>query len=369
MRQIVIAVTGTPTDHPTLIVDGQPAVYTADLDTPGVACFTLLPSAGQGWGATVIYAGGRTLRLITPVEDCEHPYDANLPPVRPPEATGTIVLAYASVSRLRPLDWMLVNEAGSRVVLGLSTDFPLFLHFLEDRELGPVVNQRIQAGAQGFRVFGTCGFLFTLDPRMYGPRYYLALDEFATWLEERGLYMQFTAIADGQMLAAGFDQQGHFRHCCDVLSSHTNVVVVEACNENMANGVDAHHWGKPQTSTLVSSGSFCDGWEPTGTWGDLVTFHPRRDWKWSFTIPSTVNELRRYEGQHKPIWIGEPIGAGNHDEPGRRASNPESFQNMAVEIKLWCAGGVYHSEAGLSSALWSETQYLCAESFYRGLRR
>jgi hypothetical protein len=228
------------------------------------------------------------------------------------------------------------------------------------------VEQRMAAGAQGLRVFGTCDFLFKLDPRAYGD-YYTQVTEFAAWLAQSRVYLQFTAMADAQHLK-NFDQQDHWHRCCDALADSPNVIL-ELANENQQNGVDASQFTKPARAPLVSSGSFCDGWTPTGSWGDLVTFHPRRDWKWWYTVPATVQELREYPGQHKPVWIGEPIGAADQNEPGRRANDPALFEKLGAGIGIFSAGGVFHSQSGLASQLWTPREEECARAFFRGLHR
>lgn len=363
MTQININVVGEPTDLPVLRIDGRPEAYTARLE-PGRAIFTL-DDAPANVGATITYNGLHTVRVITPPPGT---WEADLPPVRPPEAIETIELRYqAELRRLFIADQIFVDDHGQRIVLGLSTDFRLFQMFKDAEDIEPVVAQRIAAGAQGFRVFGTCHFLFDLDPRE-DATYYTHLRLFVDVMADRGLYVQFTAMADAQLLAPGFQQRDHWERCCDVLADAPNVFV-ELANEAVKNGVDPRQFSKPGRAPWVSSGSFSDGWEPTGAWGDIVTFHPRRDWKWAFTIPATVNELREYPGQRKPIWIGEPIGAADRNEPGRRANDPALFEKMGADVGLWAAGGVFHSEAGLTSGIWSGPQEDCARAFFRGLHR
>jgi hypothetical protein len=365
VKQIHINVIGDPgRDMPLLTVDNG-ASYIGRIE--GARCsFQLADTEPTGHGAS-IFSGVQSVRVIVPPEGS---WEADLPPVKPPESTTPIVLRYGpTLKRLHVSDDALVDDDGQRIVLGLSTDFQLFELFLAGDapiSIDGVLEQRAAAGAQGFRVFGTCDFLFKLDPRQW-PAYYTALTDFAAMLAREGLYLQFTAMADAQHLH-DFDQQDHWQRCCDALADSPNVIL-ELANENQQNGVDASQFTKPERAPLVSSGSFCDGWTPTGSWGDLVTFHPRRDQKWWYTVPATVQELRDYPGQHKPVWIGEPIGAADQNEPGRRANDPALFEKLGAGIGIFSAGGVFHSQSGLTSQLWTPREEECARAFFRGLHR
>ncbi len=370
MKIINVNVVGEPTDTPWLTVDGRPGTYWADMSVQGRATFKLEDVEPTGLGATISYANG-TVRVIVPPQGA---WEADLPPVRPPEQQGTLALTYApKFSRLHAAGDHFADETGKTVVLGLSTDFMLFKLALDGNDTSSLRAGRRNAGSQGARVFGTCAFLFGLDPRDY-PDYYGDLTRFARLLAADGEYLHYTAIADGQMLRHGFDQIGHFNRACAALADEPNVVMVEACNENEKNGVYAANWSKPALAPLVSSGSFCDGWRVTGLWGDVVTFHPRRDHKWWYTVPATAQEIRDNPppygvAQNRPVWIGEPIGAAEFDEPGRRSSNPALFEKLGAGIGIFAAGGVFHSQAGLTSQPWTNRERECAEAFFRGIHR
>lgn len=329
------------------------------------AVFVLLDTASGG--ATVGYDDDKTLRLIIP--PTPGAYEADLPPVRPPEATGTLRLDYTArtVRRLHAADMSLVDDSGARVVLGLTSDFRLFKRYLEGEDVTAILAEREAAGAQGVRVFGTCVNLFNLDPRHYGA-YYTALPEFARLLAGRGDYLQFTAITDAQLLP-GFDASVHWQQVCDVLADEPNVVVCELVNEYFKNGIDPWKFSKPAHAPLVSVGSFVDGDYPPAPWGDVSTFHPTRSWKWWFTVAATAQEIRvDRRGAGKPVWIGEPMGAADVDR-GDRSCEPSKFDKLGASIGVFAAGGVFHFDAGLQSDHWSDTQRACAQAFFRGIHR
>lgn len=352
MKQINCTVTGHTVDTPRLYTDdqGPSGPYFGVWESPSRIIFSV-PDGIMG-GAFIVSAGFEVVRLVLPVFG---------------SMEGPVLDYKPSIKRLHAGDEYLVDDNGERVVLGLSTDFKLFKMFLDGDDIDGVVSQRTAAGALGFRVLGMCDFLFKLDPKAIGG-YYEELRDFAAQLANQGLYLQFTALADAQGVSVA-DQQLHWRQSCEALRDAPNAFC-ELANENLKNGVDARQFVKPAGAGLVSSGSWCDGWEPTGGWGDIVTFHSARTWKWPVTVPATVAEIRReYAGQRKPVWIGEPMGAADVDEPGRRSSDPALFEKLGVSIGVFAAGGVFHSEAGLRSDLWSERQQQCAEAFFRGLHR
>jgi hypothetical protein len=366
MKQINLNVVGDPKgDVPILI--GDDGTQQRGSIAGARAVFVLLDSASGG--ATITYAGGRLLRVIIPPS--AGAYEADQAPVRPPEAIGTIQLEYgAGVSRLHAADAGLIDEGGERVVLGLTTDFRLYRMYLDGEDVTAILAEREAAGAQGVRVFGTCVNLFDLDPRVYGPRYYQALPEFARLLAGRGDYLQFTAITDAQLLARNFDAAAHWSAVCDALADEPNVVVCELVNEYFKNGVEPWHFTRPtHAPAIVSVGSFVDGDFPPAPWGDVSTFHPTRSWKWWFTVAATAQEIRAdHRGAGKPVWIGEPMGAAAAPR-GDRSTDAACFEKLGVSIGVYAAGGVFHSDSGLMSLFWSEPEAHCAEAFFRGLHR
>jgi len=91
MKQINVNVVGIPTDTPVLNVDGRSTSYLADLSQQGRAIFRLADSEPTGVGATIHYAGN-SLRVLVPPTGA---WEADQPPVKPPDATGPVVIIYA----------------------------------------------------------------------------------------------------------------------------------------------------------------------------------------------------------------------------------------------------------------------------------
>lgn len=363
MKTIHVNVTGTPTDVPVLIVDGG-LIYLAELSA-GRATFGLNDTEPTGTGASIVF-DGRSIRVLVPPPGA---WEADQAPVKPPEATTPIALAYTPrVARLTAADDALVDGAGRRVVLGLASEFRIWQMVLRGEDTTAIRAERRAAGAQGSRVFGTCKNLFDLDPRRYRT-YYDDLPRFAQLLAADGEYLQFTAITDAQLLP-GLDLVDHWERCCEALAPEPNVVICELVNEYFKNGVDPWRFRRPPVAPpVVSVGSFIDGDYPPAPWGDVATFHPTRSWKWWFTVAATAQEIRQDpRGRGKPVWIGEPMGAAATPR-GDRASDPARFEQLGVSIGVYAAGGVYHSDGGRLALPWSDAEFACAAAFFRGIHR
>jgi hypothetical protein len=91
VKVINVNIIGTPTDTPILRVDVPPGLaVSASLAVPQRATF-VLPDDASG-GATITYNDGAWVRVLVPAEPGA--YEADLPPVRPPEQQGELALVY-----------------------------------------------------------------------------------------------------------------------------------------------------------------------------------------------------------------------------------------------------------------------------------
>jgi hypothetical protein len=70
----------------------------------------------------------------------------------------------------------------------------------------------------------------------------------------------------------------------------------------------------------------------------------------------------------KPAISGEPIGAAESVEPGRRDNNPSVFFALGALSRLFEIGTVFHSEDGLNGRRLGPIQRQCAEAFVAGFR-
>ena len=171
----------------------------------------------------------------------------------------------------------------------------------------------------------------------------------------------------------GFARQQHWRETCDRLIG-TGWRLLELCNEPFKNGITPAEFAPIPNGIPQSPGSFVDGMAPPSpTWtaqpNAYNTFHDSRGWKWPVTMGVTTWELYKYPGGDVATLCNEPIGCAEHDEPGRRTTGPPAlFEQKGRDCATWAAGGVFHSQAGLTSEQWGPIQLACAEAFVRGLR-
>src|SRR5438067_1168036 len=148
MKQINVNVIGTPTDIPVLRVDGRSTSYAADLSQSSRAIFRLSDSEPTGVGATIQYAFG-SLRVIVPPPDA---WEADQPPVKPPDATQPIVIVYARALTIgvRGAEFI---AAGTRYAWRGCSDFRLPHRFMTGEDIQPVLDDRRAVGATLLRCF------------------------------------------------------------------------------------------------------------------------------------------------------------------------------------------------------------------------
>lgn len=196
--------------------------------------------------------------------------------------------------KFRPKHLPVVSVNGlSLVANGQRWTYNGATHFLalERLILGDVNSVVDYAGANTYRVFGTCAAISgqaglpPLDPDNF-PTYFDRLDVLADELARRRRYLHFCALAD--LAALGKDKQWAQRFvsmCVDVLRPKTNVLFSlgnEPWNKAF-NGWD-YDWipVRPDLPFYCSRGSIADeagsyGYDGLGVTWDATEVHPRRD--------------------------------------------------------------------------------------------
>ena len=102
--------------------------------------------------------------------------------------------------------------------------------------------------------------------------------------------------------------------------------------------------------------------------GDFVPVHLDRGRdKWNM-VRRVREVMGCSEATGKPAFNQEPIGAAEHDEPGRRCADPDIHYTMGALNRLMEVGGVFHSEDGLWARPLGPRQTACAEAFHAGSR-
>lgn len=247
-----------------------------------------------------------------------------------------------------------------------STDFMLFRDYLDGKDISAVLLERNITGANLVRVLGMAHYIpvnagqVSFNPASY-PSYFDQLHRFIDLVATFGLRVEFTALADAQLLMPGAPEQDAFLF--RVLSALPETAFLEIANEPFKNGVDvaARLKNLPRTQILVASGDYTFE-KPIVA--NYMTVHESRDAEWP-----RKSRLDEWYGQaHVPIVWDEPIGADESDQPGRRSSAVEDFYDLCAGAALHGAGLTFHSTSGLVSALWGAVQHRAATACFDAMR-
>lgn len=263
-----------------------------------------------------------------------------------------------------------------------ATDFLLLHHLLHGKDIAPVLDDRIGAGANVLRVLGMVDSFAHLHPQEHA-NYFTVLLELADTLKDRGLRMEFTVFADAQIIMPlESDCERHADRVAETLRNHPNVFL-EAANEpfkNLRGGAQqAYLLGKRMQGhgVLVATGNYEI---PTGTKTlphcDYVTVHTERKPEWVRT-PRALAEIRdgmswpdgsTFEGVKCPVVGDEPTGFAEVPKGDSRSSSPDDAAYYAAASGLMGAGATFHSDDGLLSQVWSPVQRQCAAAFFDALK-
>lgn len=147
MKLVNFNVVGNPTDTPYISPDSDSGLKFRGTLSGQRAQFNVSGAAG---GATVYY-GGKSARLIIPPADGS--WEADMAPVKPPEATEPLVLVYQMPAPQWEIRGDQVCCDGKLWKLKGSTDFRIGeLYFNNPEQFRRVMTQRKQAGANMLRM-------------------------------------------------------------------------------------------------------------------------------------------------------------------------------------------------------------------------
>jgi hypothetical protein len=230
------------------------------------------------------------------------------------------------------------------------------------------------ARATGFnlvRVLATAKVLFDLPPEE-GRRH---LDTLFRMAAERGLYVMVVALADTAergMSPAGLHEQ--VAAVGAAAAVHPNAVV-EIANE---------HYHPTQTRALHDPGTLRTlaallpaqvlytesaaaedlDVQPQGA---FITRHLSRAGTPARMLDRVplLGKLAMETG--KPVVNGEPIGAAERNEPGRRLADPGFFRDLARRTSAsGLAGGTFHCQDGMFARVPGPVQQACARAWVQG---
>jgi hypothetical protein len=228
-----------------------------------------------------------------------------------------------------------------------------------------------ETGFNLVRVLAMADGLFRLPPEE-GIRHMPTLFEMAA---DRGLYVEIVALADTasyRMDPAGLRAQA--AAVGRLAAGHSNVVV-QIANEHhhptqsreLHDAAVLAELGRLIPRHVLHTESAAAEDTAAQPQGMYITRHLSR----SGSPARTIERVQLLGGlaveAGKPMVSGEPIGAAERDEPGRRLSDPEFFRELARRTSAaGLAGGTFHCEDGLHARIPGPVQQACARAWVQG---
>jgi hypothetical protein len=230
------------------------------------------------------------------------------------------------------------------------------------------------ARATGFnlvRVLAMADVLFTLTPEE-GRQHLAALFRMAA---AHGLYVEIVALADTarfgttasglreQVAAVGAIAASHPSAVVQIANEHYHSTQSRELHDAAAFRALARLIPPPVLYT-ESAAAVDTATEPQGMY---ITRHLSRGGS-----PARMIERVRLLGRlaaeaGKPLVNGEPIGAAERDDPGRRLADPGFFRDLARQTSAaGLAGGTFHCEDGLLARIPGPVQQACARAWVEG---
>ena len=200
---------------------------------------------------------------------------------------------------------------------------------------------------------------------------YDRLPAFCEDAHSRGLNVEASALTDSREgNHEAYDRRSHYAAVADRIDNYD---ILERANEpyhptqyeltpEFLNGLPM-----PGRGVIVANGAAEDdeSLEYVGN-GHYVTQHLDRG-RDVWNMVRRVRELMAVsEATGKPVLNNEPIGAGEHDESGRRCADPAIHYTMGALNRLFGVGGIFHSTNGLTADPLGPRQRECAEAFIEG---
>jgi hypothetical protein len=292
--------------------------------------------------------------------------------------------------RIRRAGRLFQTEFGVPWSWNFATEFLLLNDYLDGgpRAIDAVLDDIIAARQNGVRIIGMAHWIPINErgspefrPSTYGDRYFTGLSALADYLQSRGLYFEFTALADTPYtMPEPRDQRAFIERVAGILSSKPNAFL-EHCNEpydtdNRCGEVIA--LGRAPGSVLQASGSdgvreLSDRYVLDAVF-DYVTVHSPRDEEWPRKAHDAMdirdgfeNNGKPFPGVQVPLVLDEPIGAADVANPGKRASDPNLFRQYGAASVLFGSGATFHSNDGVATRPFSATQKAAQVAFSVGV--
>lgn len=355
MTQININVVGEPTDLPVLRIDGRPEAYTARLE-PGRAIFTL-DDAPANVGATIMYNGLHTVRVITPPPGT---WEADLPPVKPPESTATIELRYVPTAPAITIDGAEFRVDGRPWLWRGATEFRLPHRLMEGEDIAPILADRA-----GFTILRSLAMkwpntnpAWELNPRRAD--YWDGVHRYFEAVGNAGFALEWTVFADTKALMPDPGEQQRFWATTVELARQFPFVILELLNEvgHSTQAIDPARFSCPN-GVIASHGS-------GGTDEDVVrpvwhyaAYHGRRLIHAHDSRGATNFSPFAYEEDWPK---GCPFVEDEGPKPYEYSFDPAYARLMGRHARCG-VGGTFHSNEGIQSVVFPPAVKACADAF------
>lgn len=335
-------------------------------------------------GATVVIGDGRsevtdgagnaifTKLLRGHYEACVTSYTGYKPGCQPFDLPGDPIVELSLERVIPPME---------RIQVGVRfSPRPVFASFLyslskspEARRVG--LREYKALGFNGVRVFGGELGQVGQTPESARTQFPLLLQEAL----EEGMYVQIAVLTG---TATGYDAESHLRAMGQVCAQWANCLLEVANEPYHATQSDLLHHpdqllnlartalqglslsfslGAAEQDELINGAYAYDG----GGWNTAHLDRSRDKW----------NQIRRLKEiwdigntLRKAVMSGEPIGAADVSQAGRRESDPNFFFAMGELCRGFDIGCVWHSESGLNAVPLTPHQEECAFQFIYGER-
>jgi hypothetical protein len=239
-----------------------------------------------------------------------------------------------------------------------ATDFLLLKKFLDGEDIQPLLQQRKDAGANLVRVFGMCANLAHFYPQEYDD-YWGGLVAFVDRLYVNGLYVELTVFADAQMVLPDLTTQiAHWQGFSRVASKPN--VFLELVNENShaGNTIRVERFTHLDGPAMQAHGSEQTDQHPIEPHWNYVVYHARREGP-PDARGATNYDPYEFEARYpkdRP-WIADE---------GIKTTDAGFAYLMGIHARV-SDGGTWHSQAGVTSQMWSDAEFEAAKAFYRGI--
>jgi hypothetical protein len=267
-------------------------------------------------------------------------------------------------------------------IYGGFTDFSLYNRYLNGENIDLILRERHDVGANIVRVFGMVDSFNHLRPQEHAD-YYDKLRPFADEIGRHGLYLEFVAFADAQIIMPSqADQLIHWNKVALAFVDTSNVLM-QVVNQGDKNGVDSTvfpllPWsGKSGVGGLLTSRD--SGMEDTNPKLPVMSYSAytsRRDLPkgmlagqdlfWAINgYGAETPDGSGYAGTHQPTVTDENPGFGETE--GKRWADPVRAYRLGVDEALWGNGGTFHCDDCILSNYLPAGQKADAIAFFNGL--